>query len=154
MRPSTRLGTAPLLLLVKVTDRLQCDRRMMNGSLVGHADRSGCMKQVHPGLGGLSSDDCQSQTRRCPMGKLGQSGDQPGIVARARAIVEAMTPAERHTMIASQRRRYLISEAAFGSEEDEAAYRSALISNDQVALNRQRAESSERAAGWLKEQGL
>jgi hypothetical protein len=79
------------------------------------------------------------------------------LLSRARDVVEAMTPEQRGTMIAAQRRSYVIGEAGMGSDADEAAYRAALVAGDHSALVRLNAESMERmqmADRILKEHGL
>ena len=50
------------------------------------------------------------------------------------------TPAEIH----AQRRAWVLAEAAFGSDADEAAYDAALVSGDQATLARLNAEAAAR----------
>jgi hypothetical protein len=66
-------------------------------------------------------------------------------IDRARALVDAMTPAERATMYEAQRRSFMRAEASFGSDADEAAYSRAVAHGDEATIARLEAEASTRA---------
>ncbi len=76
---------------------------------------------------------------------------------QAAAKVNALTPVERAEMARQQRRSWVLAEAAFGSDADEAAYRRALDSGDRIELERLDREADqrrERAAAYLDREGL
>jgi hypothetical protein len=65
-------------------------------------------------------------------------------IDRAKAQVDAMTPAERAAMYEAQRRSFMRAEASFGSDADEAAYRCAVTHGDEATIARLEAEASAR----------
>ncbi|MCU0909768.1 MAG: hypothetical protein MUE98_00040 [Rhodobacteraceae bacterium] len=66
------------------------------------------------------------------------------LIARARREWEAKSPADREAMIAAQKVNYAVSEAAWGSDADEAAYRAAYEAGDEAEMARLEAESQAR----------
>lgn len=64
------------------------------------------------------------------------------LAALKRAAAIRMTAEEK----AAQRRAYVISEAGWGSDKDEAAYSAALASGDKEALRQLEVEAEERMA--------
>jgi hypothetical protein len=52
------------------------------------------------------------------------------LLAEARARWDAMSPAERWAQIEAQKRSYVIAEAGFGSDADEAAWHAAHASGN------------------------
>lgn len=64
------------------------------------------------------------------------------------AAFEAMSPEDRRAMIEAQKRSYVIAEAGFGSDADEAAYRAAAESDDpeRIAAEEAKAQARMRAA--------
>lgn len=67
-----------------------------------------------------------------------------------------MAPEEQAAMMRQQRRSFVIGEAGFGSDADEAAYRLALENNDKAELKRlsDAAELRRRIAEkWLDDNG-
>lgn len=66
------------------------------------------------------------------------------LIEIARVRWNAMPPEEKAAMIAAQMRSYVLSEASFGSDADEAAYRVAVERNDLVAIARLDAEADAR----------
>lgn len=66
------------------------------------------------------------------------------LIARAMAAYATMTPGQKAEMHRQQRRSYVIAEMGFGSDDDEAAYRTAFCSNDTAALARLDMEARER----------
>lgn len=57
-----------------------------------------------------------------------------------------MPGAERRAMIEAQKRSYIIAEAGFGSDADEAAYRAALDSGDPDRITAEEAKAEARMA--------
>jgi uncharacterized protein (DUF1015 family) len=70
--------------------------------------------------------------------------DLDELLAKAIVAYDAMTPEERRAMHQAQARSFVIAEAGFGSDADEAAYRQALADNDTKTLARLDAEAAER----------
>ena len=66
------------------------------------------------------------------------------LIELGRQRREAMTPEEREAEHRAQARSFVIAEAGFGSDADEAAYRDALSRKDTETLARLDAKSAER----------
>lgn len=66
------------------------------------------------------------------------NGDQgiERLVEQAREKWKAMTPAERAAMLGAQRRSWVLAEAGFGTDADEAAFRSAMEQGDEQEMAR------------------
>jgi len=73
------------------------------------------------------------------------------LLRRAKARWDSMTPQQRAEMFHKQRRSYVVSEAGFGSDKDELAYRAAHARGDTAEMARLDAEGRERmrAAGEI-----
>lgn len=54
------------------------------------------------------------------------------LLAKSKAMVEAMSPAEYAAMIQRQRESYVRAEMAFGSDADEAEYRRRMQAGEQM----------------------
>ena len=65
-------------------------------------------------------------------------------IDRARARVDAMSPAEKAAMYEAQKRSFMRAEASFGSDADEAAYRRAIAHGDEAKIARLEAEAAAR----------
>lgn len=70
------------------------------------------------------------------------------LVRKAKAHVDAMTPAQRRAMREIQKRSWVRSEIGMGSDKDEADYAAAYRAGDQVTLDRLAAESKARLAAF------
>ena len=71
----------------------------------------------------------------------------PELETKLAAAIEAfraMPPAEQRAMIEAQKRSYVIAEAGFGSDADEAAYRAARESGDPARIAEEEAKSAAR----------
>jgi molybdopterin-biosynthesis enzyme MoeA-like protein len=68
------------------------------------------------------------------------------MAKQAVARAKAMTPQERAEMFEAQKRSFVLAEAGFGSDEDEAAYAAALAAGDKDEIARLDRESAERVA--------
>lgn len=75
------------------------------------------------------------------------------LLARARATVDAMTPDQRAEMYRQQRESWVVGEAGFGSDADEAAYRAAVQAGHAGAIAKLNEEAEERTREILNEMG-
>lgn len=74
------------------------------------------------------------------------ANDLNTLLARARDRWNSMPPSEKEQMLASQCRSYVIAEAGFGSDRDEADYATAVTAGDRNEIQRLRAEAEKRMA--------
>lgn len=68
------------------------------------------------------------------------------LIATAREAMAAQTPEQQAVMWRKQRRGMILSEAGFGSDRDEAAYRTALETGNQQEIADLDAKANERIA--------
>jgi hypothetical protein len=78
------------------------------------------------------------------------------LLKKASARWEQMSPEEKEKMLREQRRNYVLAEAEFGSDADEAAFAKALADDDKTEIERLNAAALQRrnaAHQWLIENG-
>lgn len=75
-----------------------------------------------------------------------QATDLDSLISRSRKAVAEMTPEQREAMLRAQRRSYVIAEMGMGDDEDEFAYRAALVAGGRETIKRLDAEAVERMA--------
>lgn len=70
--------------------------------------------------------------------------DLEALIQKARIILSEMTPEQKKKMYEDQKRSYILGEAAFGSDKDEAAYRAAIETGDPELIAAEEAKAVER----------
>lgn len=75
---------------------------------------------------------------------MGERFDLDELVKRSREAWAAMTPEQQASVRREQRRGYVVSEAGWGSDADEQAYRAAYRAGDTDDLARLQAASMQR----------